>query len=294
MAGTWQALRGKSPIVVAAAWMAGALVSFTAMAIGARELSSRVGTFEILFFRSLVGLAIMFLVLRSRLRGHVSTGRLGLHLLRNCAHFAGTFGWFYAIPLIPLAEVFAIEFTVPIWTLLLGALLVGERLSGTRIAAVALGIAGTLVILRPGAVPVNPAAMAVLGAAVGYALSHILTKKLISTDGPLSIIFYMTAIQLPLALVPALAHWVVPEAALWPWFAVVGFTGLSAHYCTARALALADAVVVVPLDFLRLPLIAVVGFLVYGEQLSGFVLAGAILMLAGNLLNVRAERARTA
>jgi drug/metabolite transporter (DMT)-like permease len=274
--------------------MAGALVSLMAMAVGGRELSSHLGTFEILFFRSLIGLAIILLVLRGRLRGHVSTRRVGLHVLRNFAHFAGQYGWFYGVALIPLAEVFAIEFTVPIWTLLLGTLLVGERLSGTRVAAVALGIIGTVVILRPGAVPTNPAAIAVLGAAIGFALSHTLTKKLISTDSPISVIFYMTVIQLPLGLVPALGHWVTPEPALWPWLAVIGFTGLSAHYCTARALALADAMVVVPLDFLRLPLIAVVGFLVYDEQLSGFVLAGAILMLAGNLLNVRAERASTA
>jgi len=282
----------KSPIVIAAAWMAGALLSYLAMAVAGRELSSQIGTFEILFFRSVIGLAILFAVFRRKLARYAVTRRAGLHVVRNCAHFAGQYGWFYGIALIPMAEVFAIEFTVPIWTLLLAWLLTGERLSGARIAAVVLGLAGTMLILRPGAVPVNPAAMAVLGGAAAFALSHILTKKLVATDSPFSVLFYMTAVQLPMALVPALANWVWPTAALWPWLLVVGCTGLSSHYCVARALALADAMVVVPLDFLRLPLIALAGFLIYGEQMEGFVLAGAVLMLAGNLINMRAERRR--
>src|SRR5206468_12941641 len=106
------------------------------------------------------------------------------------------------------------------------------------------------------------------------------------------LVFYMTVVQLPLGLAPALAHWKVRPAALWPWLLVVGVSALTAHYCMARALRLADAMVVVPLDFLRLPLVALLGFLFYHERPGGFVFAGALLMLGGNLLNVRAERRR--
>jgi drug/metabolite transporter (DMT)-like permease len=265
-----------------------------AMAVGGRELAGAISTFQILFFRSLIGLAVISLLLWRAGWARARTRRPGLHLLRNLAHFGGQFGWFYGLGFIPLAEVFAIEFTTPIWTALWAALLLGERFSGPRLAAVGLGVAGLLLILRPGLESVHPAALAVLASAVCYALSHTLTRRLAQVDSPLAILFYMTVIQLPLGLLPSLADWRWPSPELWPWLAVVGLAALSAHYCLARALALADATVVVPLDFLRLPLIAVVGALFYGEPLAPIVLAGAGLMLLGNWINLRAEGRRRA
>lgn len=284
--------RPGQPVAVAAAWMVGALLSFMAMAVGGRELAGQLSTFQILFFRSLVGLVVVSLLLARAGWARAHTRRPGLHLVRNLAHFGGQFGWFYGLGFIPLAEVFAIEFTTPIWTALWAAALLRERVTGPRLAAIGLGVAGLLLILRPGAQGVHPAALAVLASAVCYALSHTLTRRLAQGDSPLAILFYMTVIQLPLGLVPSLAVWRWPEAAQWPWLAVVGLAALSAHYCMARALALADATVVVPMDFLRLPLIAVVGALFYGEALAAPVLAGAALMLLGNWVNLRAEGRR--
>lgn len=271
--------------------MSGALASFMAMAIGGRELSAELRPFEILFFRSLIGIAVIALLMR-RSGGwrQLRTPRFHLHLLRNTAHFAGQYGWFYGIAFLPLAEVFAIEFTVPAWTAVLAAMFLSERLGPARYAAVGLGVAGTLVILQPGVAALHPAAAAVLMGAVAYAISHTVTKRLAGIDTPLAILFYMTAIQLPLGFVPALTHWVTPSAAMWPWLAVVGVTALTAHYCMVRALALADVTVVVPMDFLRLPLIALVGLVFYGERLAWPVLAGAALILIGNFINIRAER----
>lgn len=274
--------------------MSGALFSFLTMAVGARELSGALGTFEILFFRSLIGLIAVSLLLTRHGWGQIMTRRLGVHALRNIAHFGGQFGWFYGIAFIPLAEVFAIEFTVPVWTALLAALLLGEDITRPRLIAVVLGIAGVWMILRPGAAVVHPAAIAVLLGAVGYATSHTLTKKLSGFDSPLAILFYMTLIQLPLGLVPALSRWVAPPLTAWPWLVAVGLTALSAHYCMTRAFQLADATVVVPMDFLRLPLAAVVGFLFYAEKIEWWVLAGAAVIFAGSLINIRAERRKFA
>lgn len=249
------------PVVRATFWMSGTLASFMAMAVGGRELSAGLDTFEILFFRSLTGLLIIGAVLLKSRRRVVWSRSLPVHVLRNLAHFGGQFGWFYGLAFIPLAEVFAIEFTVPVWTAVLAALILKERLT-----------------------------LAVLGGAVCYALSHTLTRRLAQVDPPVMILFYMTLIQLPLGLVPALRGWVTPAPAMWPWLLVVGVTALSGHYCMARAFVLADATVVVPMDFLRLPLIALVGYLFYGEGIDGFVLGGALVMLAGNIINIRAER----
>jgi drug/metabolite transporter (DMT)-like permease len=276
-----------APVTRAAFWMGGALVSFMSMAIGGRQLSAEIGTFEILTFRSLVGLAVILVIL-SRTGWHpIDTKALGTHVLRNLAHFAGQYGWFYGIALIPLTEVFAIEFTLPIWTGLLAVLILGERMSTTRKVAVALGFTGVLVILRPGVAAIHPAALAVLAGSFCYAIAYVLTKRLSSNQAPIAILFYMTVIQLPLGLLPALPHWVWPSPGLWPWVVAVALAGLTAHYCLARAMRLADATVVVPLDFLRLPLIAVVSTVFYHEPVSGWVLAGAALVCVAAWLNIR-------
>jgi drug/metabolite transporter (DMT)-like permease len=267
--------------------MAGALVSFMAMAIAGRQLAVELTTFQILFFRSVVGLVVVVVMLQRSGWAQVRTGVFGTHLVRNLTHFGGQYGWFYGIALIPLTEVFAIEFTVPLWTAVLAAIFLGERISAPRALAVAMGFVGILVILRPGIAIISPGALAVLGGAVGYAVSHIFTKRLSATETPLTILFYMTVIQLPLGLVPALPGWVWPAVSLWPWVGVVAVTALSAHYCLTRAFRLADATVVVSMDFLRLPLIAVVGFLFYSEPLQIWVFVGALIVFAATWLNLK-------
>lgn len=285
-------IQAAHPTTRAALWMSGALLSFLAMAVGAREAAAELNTFQILFFRSLIGLIVLSVLLQQRGWHRITTGRFSLHLVRNISHFAGQYGWFYGIAFIPLAEVFAIEFTTPVWTALIAALLLGERLTRSRVAAICLGLAGVLLIVRPGTGLMHPAALAVLLGAISFGLAHTLTRKLTRTDAPLAILFYMAAIQLPFGLVPTLFTWTTPSPAVWPWVLVVGLTALSAHYCMTRALTIADTAVVVPMDFLRLPLVAAVGATLYGEHLEWSLIAGAALILTGNLLSLRAERRR--
>lgn len=283
----------RHPVIAAALWMVGAVASFLAMALAGREMSGAgMGTFQIVLIRSLVGLVVVSALLARTGWAQISAKRLGLHLARSIGQFGGQYGWFYGIAVIPLAEVFAIEFTTPMWAAIIASLVLGERMTRSRLLAIGFGIAGVLMILRPGVAIIHPGALAVLGAAACYAVSFVLTRKLASTDSALAILFWMSFTQVPLALIPAVAHWVAPPPALWPWLLVVGVTGLSGHYCVTRALRLADAAVVAPMDYLRLPLAAFAGFLFYGEQLDWLVFAGAAVMLAGNLANVFAERAR--
>ena len=282
-------ISNQHPIIIAALWMIGALTSFSTMAICGRELSTEIGTFQILFFRSGVGfLVVSFLLWRSGWR-QILTRTPGLHLFRNLAHFGGQFGWFYGIAFIPFAEVFAIEFTTPIWTVALAAVFLKERLTRTRVATIVCGIAGVLIILRPGLAIINPASLAVVGGALGFAITYTITKRLSSSTSPLTILFYMTLVQLPLGLIPAWSTWVPPSPAMWPWVVLVGVAALSAHYCVVRALSLVDAIAAVPMDFFRLPLIALVGFAFYGETLEWFVLVGALIMFGGNFMNLWME-----
>ena len=274
----------------AAAWMGGALLSFSLMAIAVRELLDTMGTFEILFFRSSISFLMVLAVLPRYGIGALRTRRIGLHATRNVLHFGGQAAWVYAIGVLPLATVFAIEFTMPVWTAVLAMLLLGERLNHGRIVMLVLGLAGILIILRPGLAVIHPGALATLAAAVCFASVMVATKRLSATDSPLAVLFYMSVMQMPLGLAPALPDWVTPTLADLPWIVAVGGAGFGSHYCLTRAFMLADATFVVPLDFLRLPLIAVVGALFYGEPIELVTLLGAAVIFAGIYYSLTRER----
>lgn len=283
-----------SPIFKAALWMVGALVSLVALAVAGRELGAAMGVAQIQFFRSAIGLVVVGLI-ASRHGGWLAIRPrgFGVHLVRNVAHFAGQLGWFYGLTMIPLSQVFSIEFTAPIWTALFAVAILGEKMTRPRLLAIVLGIGGVLVILRPGLGIVSPAALAVLGGAILFGLSHTLVKRLTRDNTPLCILFYMTALQLPMGFFLALPTWTWPATpTAWLWTLVVGLTALSAHFCIAKAMTHADATVVVPMDFLRLPLVTAVGLLAYGEAVDPWLLAGAGLILVGILQNLQAERRR--
>jgi drug/metabolite transporter (DMT)-like permease len=271
----------------AVAWMFATIVSFLLMGIAGRELSTEVGPAQTVAFRNIICLAILAVLLTIQGWRLAHSAKPGQHLLRNTIHFASQFGWFYAIAHIPIAEVFAIEFTTPIWTALLAVLFLGERLNPARVGAVVLGFTGVLVILRPGGAVIDAASLAALGAAFGYALTYAFTKKLVLTDRPITILLWMNAVQLPLGLAVTGAGWVWPSAPLWPWVIVIGVVGLTSHYCLSRALAYGDATVVVPIDFARLPLAAVVAWMLYGETVNVYVFVGAAIIFAGVWLNLR-------
>ena len=270
--------------------MGGTVFSIALMGVCGRELSDELNTFQTLFWRSLIGGIAILPMLFHQGWGHARTQRPAAQIVRNLFNFAGQYGWFYAIGVISLAEVFALEFTTPIWTALLAVLFLKEHLNVPRIAAIALGFIGILLITRPGAQAMNPSGLAVLGAAVAYAVSYIMVKSLTATDSPLTILVYMTLVSMPISFVFSIGDWVWPSGQNWLWVVIVGLSGMSAHYCMARAFQKADATLVVPLDFMRLPLIAVVGFLVYEEALNPWVLGGAALVFAANFLNIRFAR----
>ena len=272
-----------------ALWMGGAVLSFSLMAIAVRELLRTMGSFEILFLRSVVSLVIMIAIVAYAGMERLRTRRFGLHVLRNLFHFSGQYAWVYAIAMLPLAMVFAIEFTMPVWSAGLAVLLMGERLNHGRIVMLALGLVGILIILKPGVEAVPPAALIMLLGSFAYAATMISTKQLARTDSALAVLFYMSLIQVPLALVPALQQWVTPALADLPWVLAVGVTGLSAHLCLTRSLRIADATLVIPIDFLRLPLIALVGMAFYGEPLQPSILVGAAVIFAGTYYSIRRE-----
>ena len=269
--------------------MSGALASFMMMAIGGRELSDTMNIFQILLLRSLVGLPILLIVLSTKGFKFPRTQRLKIHLFRNLLHYGAQAGWFLGVTLLPLATVFAIEFTTPIWVAIMAVYFLGERMNRGRLVAILFGFAGILVILRPGVEVFDVASLAVFWAAIGYAASYVITKDLSRTETPLTIIFYMAVVQGIIGLVPGLMVWIVPGMEDIIWIVFIGIAGLTSHFCLVKAFSHADATVVIPIDFLRLPLAAVIGFFMYQEAFEVTVLAGAVVIFAGNYYNIRVQ-----
>ena len=282
-------------LVLVVLWMTGALLSFCLMAVAFRKLAETLSIMEILATRNGLGLAVMvtLLILRSELRPLVRSRRPALTLFRNTIHLGAQYLWAMSVLLLPLATVFALEFSAPAWALLLAVPVLGERLTASRVGAVVLGLIGVLVILRPGLETFRPETLLVLAAAVGFAVTMITTKKLTMTDSTFAIIFWMNVIQLPLTLVPSDPLFVMKlSLGQLPALAAVGVAGLASHYCLANAFRAGDASVVVPLDFLRIPLIAVIGWWLYGEALDALVFIGAGLIIFGVLWNLQSEARR--
>ncbi|WP_296419242.1 DMT family transporter [Pseudooctadecabacter sp.] len=274
----------------AALWMIGAIVSFTSMAIAGRAVSFELDTFEIMLFRSLTGIVIVLGVARlAGTLGQVNRQQLGLHGVRNLAHFTGQNLWFYALTVIPLAQVFALEFTTPIWVILLSPLLLRERITAIGALAAALGFAGVMIVTQPGQTAISPGTIAAATAAIGFALTAIFTRRLTRTQTITCILFWLTIMQAVLGLVAAGfdGDIALPSAASVPWLILIGCAGLLAHFCLTTALSLAPASIVMPIDFIRLPVIAIVAAQVYDEPLQWAVFAGAALIFGANYLNIR-------
>ena len=282
----------RSPAARGVLWMLGAVLSFMAMAIAVRELQRHMGSFEIVFLRSVVMLAITLALLPRAGIASIRTSRFQLHLWRNLIHFCGQVLWVYSIGALALATVFAIEFTMPVWTAILAWLFLHEKFTAPRLVMLSLGLTGVLIILRPGTGEFNPAALAMILGSLCYASSFIFTKRLSSTDSALAILFWMSVVQTPISLALAVPHWVNPLVADLPWIVGIGAGAFWAHYCMTQAMKLVDAMVAVPIDFIRLPLIAVVGALAYGEPFDPMVIAGAAVIFAGTYYSISRERAR--
>lgn len=274
-------------------WMMGAIISFCLMAVGARELSGQVDTFEVLTLRGLVGLIIVMGVIYWRRQPELFvTQRTKTHLVRNLFHFYGQASWFFALGMIPLAQVFAIEFTVPLWVLFLSAIFLAERITWRKVLAISFGMAGVLAVVRPESQGLSTGMLVMLFGAIGFATAVIYNKRLVSTEHPLTIVFYMTLMQIPISAMLTGGDWTMPSMVDWVWIVVVGVMAISAHFCLSSAMQTAEISSIIALDFLRLPLVALLGMLLYGEIFDWWVVLGGGLMIIGNLIGQDVWRKR--
>ncbi len=272
-------------------WMMGTILSFSAMAVAGREVSFALGTFEIMLYRSFIGMLIVSAALTGTQQwSQVKTGLLRNHFWRNVVHFTGQNLWFFAVSAIPLAQVFALEFTTPLWVIALSPFLLHERLTRPKLIAGGLGFVGVLILTQPGSHSLSVGLLAAASCALFFALTAIATKRLTQQEGVVSIMFWLTAMQLIFGVLAAGYDGAIalPDATTAPWLVLIAFCGLSAHFCLTTALSLAPASVVLPIDFARLPVIAVVGYLLYRDPLDLWMVLGAAVIILANYINLTA------
>ena len=275
---------------LAALWMAGWLALMLIVAVAGREAMREMNVFQLMEARSILGFLMLYPLIRAKGGfAMMKTNRLPQHVARNLIHYGAQLGWFFALTLIPIGQVVAIEFTMPIWTAILAATFLGERMTVWKVAAIVLGIIGVVVIVRPATGEVNPGQLIALAAAVGFGISVAMVKSLTRTEHTLAILFWMLVVQSAAGFIPALYVWTWPPTYVWGWVVVIAFCGTFSHYCMARAMLHADATVVIPMDFLRVPLTAAAGWLIYSERLDLFTVLGAAMILTGNLLNLKSK-----
>lgn len=290
-------LRPSQPLLPVILWMTGALVSFSIMAISVRQLANQLVLMEIMALRNFAGVVILsaLALVHPPLRRQIRSDRLSLHALRNGVHFLATYLWALSLTLLPLATVFALEFTAPAWVSVMAVLFLGERLTTARVLAVVLGFAGVLIIIRPGIETFQASTLVVLSAALCFSVSIVTQKLLTKSDSTYGILFIMNASQLPMALIGVYltgSFGFFHKLGMQDLLPVLGicFIGITGHLCLTNAFRAGDAIVVVPLDFLRIPLIAFVGYVLYGEPLDPYVFVGSAFIVTGILWNLFSEK----
>lgn len=276
-------------------WMLGAVASFSAMAVAGREISVEMNTFELMMYRSAIGFGLILLIIARSPRGfsQIQTNNMRLHFQRNIFHFAGQNLWFYGIAILPFSQLVSLEFTNPIWVAILAPFFLGEVMTKIKIFAAVIGFFGVLIVAQPGVEPFNLGHAAGLGAALFFALNVIYTKQISRLETVFGVIFWMTLIQFVFALILSLPNGIpIPSNVGAIWIFVVAICGLTAHLCLTTALSLAPATIVAPMDFIRLPVVTILGLFIYGEEMKRAVIIGATVIIIGNLINIRAEQIR--
>jgi drug/metabolite transporter (DMT)-like permease len=267
----------------AALWMTAASIAFAAMIILIRHLTATFDPLQVVFFRNIFGLIVMLPWLAGHGLGALRTRRLGLHALRATIGIVSMVCWFTALSLMPLAQATALSFTAPIFASVLAVFVLGEVMRLRRWTATAIGLLGTLIILRPDDSVIEAGALLAIASAVLGAASPIFVKIMSRTESTGAIVTYMVLFTTPLSLVPALLVWQQPTLVELGFAALLGLAATLGHLCLTRALATADATVVVPFDYLRLPAVALIAYLVFAEVPEVWTWIGGAIIAASSI-----------
>jgi len=272
-----------TPPVKAAGLLIFACVFFASMNAIIRHVSTEVDPLEIVFFRNFFGFAAMVPWLSRHGLGVMRTKRLGTIFLRSFWGFFAMATWFSALAIVPLSNAVALSFTAPLFAAIAAVVILGEVIRARRVTALAIGFAGTVVILRPGFDTIGWGETLVLASTVTMALSIVTMKALTRTEGSASLVAWQTLLIAPISLVPALFVWSWPSPEMWVWLIVLGIFASIAHVAFTRAFSMADTTYLMPFDYSRLPMVALLGWIFFNETTDLWTWVGAAIIAASSV-----------
>lgn len=268
-------------------WMVSAILSFSLMAISVRELSDSLSAPQIIFIRGLICLFIISILFIAYKKKFNPSHLIKLHLVRNISHLIAQYGWVIGITLLPLAEVFTLEFTTPFWAAIFAYFFLRERIYLSKVVGIATGFIGVLFIVQPGSSLFNYASIIVLTSAILFSICYTSTKLISKKTDSLTVLFMMSIIQVPISGIFALSDWKSPNNSDLGWLLTLGILSLTAHLSLTNAIKHTSVIRVTAMDLFRLPTIAILGFLFYQEAITLHLFIGILFMLAGNILLLR-------
>ena len=270
-------------------WMLGAALFFSASVGFVRYLSDFMSTFEIVFFRQIMGLAFMLPWLMRTGMAAARTNRLPLQGMRAVLSYLGMLSSYYSFTLIPIADAVALQFTTPLFTTVLAIIFLKEVVGLHRWSAILFGFAGVLIIVRPGFEELDLGMLVAICAAVFYASSNVANRALSRTESTAVILFYGFMLQIPMAAIPAAMTWVTPGWSVVPPLLGFGIVSIAAQWCLTRALAAADASLVEPVMFVRLPFVSMIGYVLFTEIPDAWTWVGAAVIFVSTVVLARRE-----
>ncbi len=289
------AVRGLSGNLRGMALMFVAMIGHASSQGMVRQVSAELHTFEIVFLTTLTGIPVLLPWFVRHGLEPFRTTRFGLHLVRTLLAVFGLTAWFHALAITPLATASALSFSAPIFATVLAVLVLGEKVGIARWFAVLLGVAGMLVILRPGLVALELGPFLAITSALSYAVVLSIIKVLGRTDSSVTILAYVMVLFVPLTLVQALLVWQWPSPEAWMWLIAIGVIGTLSQLLLTQALKEAETSVVMPLFFFQLVWMSVIGFAFFGEIPSVFAwIGGAMIITSGTYIAYRESRAKKA
>ncbi len=266
-----------------------ATLSFSCMHTAIKHVGDDLHPFEIAFFRNFFGLIALFPFFLKYGIQPLKTKRLGLHFARVFLNIGSMLAFFYAISITPLAEVIALSFAAPIFATFLAIFIFKELVGLSRWIAIFTGFLGTLIILRPGLDEMGLGPLLAIASAITWGGAVIVIKSLSRTDSSVTITAYMVLLLTPMSLVPAVFFWSWPSLIEFFWLALIGIFGTIGHLSMNQAIKLAPTNVVMPIDFIRLIWVAILGYFIFGEQPDAFVWIGGAMIFASALWVAHSE-----
>lgn len=269
--------------------MLGSTLAFGLMAVAIRYATRYVPTQEVAFFRNAFGLVALLPMLVRPGRSPLKTAQLPRYFVRSAIGLASMLCGFWAIGHLPISQAISLSYSTPLFVTIAAVLWLGETVRARRWAAVVIGFIGVLIIVRPGSANFTPGTLVAVMAAVLSSVVAIQIKQLTRVDGADTVVFYTYVFWVPLSLLPAVFVWVWPAGVAWLWLAATGVLGTIGQLLWTRALRLGEVSALTPISFMQLPLVSLLGWLLFNETLDRWTVIGAGIILGANAYIARRE-----